>query len=117
MQICGIAQIMKNWILYERSENDSEFLIMTETGITDCVCEVNEICKILGENERISVKLSVSDEYEALFEEFYKYMKKEIEVLEDEEMKQELEILEQLGTFPNCPCSVPNCSCIVPDCP
>ena len=26
----------------------------------------------------------------------------EIEVLEDEEMKQELEILEQLGTFPNC---------------
>ena len=96
------ANLMKNWILYERSENDREFLIMTETGITDCVCEVNEICKILGENERMSVKLSVSDEYEALFEEFYKYMKKEIEVLEDEEMKQELEILEQLGTFPNC---------------
>ena len=90
------ANLMKNWILYERSDNNREFLIMAEMGITDCVCEVNEVYKILGENERRSVELSVSDEYKALFKEFYRYMEKEIEVLEDKEMKQELEILDLL---------------------
>lgn len=90
------ANLMKNWILYERSENNRNFLIMAETGITDCVCEVNEVYKILGENERISVELSVSDEYKALFKEFYEYMEKEIEVLGDEAMSQELEILDLL---------------------
>ena len=90
------ANLMKNWILYERSENNRNFLIMAETGITDCVCEVNEVYKILGENERMSVELSVSDEYKALFKEFYGYMEKEIEVLGDEDMSQELEILDLL---------------------
>ena len=90
------VNLMKNWILYERSENRPQFLITNETGVTDCVSKVQEVYEVLGENERMSTKLSVSDEYKALFKEFYRYMEKEIEVLEDKEMKQELEILDLL---------------------
>lgn len=90
------VNLMKNWILYERSENAREFLIMEETGIVDGICEVSEVKRVLGENERMSVKLSVSDEYKELFEEFYTYMEAEMKAIGDEEMKQELEVLKLL---------------------
>lgn len=90
------VNLMKNWILYERSENAREFLIMEETGIVDGICEVSEVKRVLGENERMSVKLSVSDEYKELFEEFYIYMEAEMKAIGDEEMKQELEVLKLL---------------------
>ena len=87
------ANLMKNWILYERSEKGKEFYITGETGILDCVDECDEINRILGENERTSVKLSVSDEYSKLFKDFYKYMENEINIIGDKELKQELDIL------------------------
>ena len=90
------VNLMKNWILYERSENNREFLIMEETGIVDGICEVSEINRVLGENERMSVKFSVSKEYKKLFEEFYTYMEAEMKAVGDDEMKQELEVLELL---------------------
>ena len=90
------VNLMKNWILYVRSENNREFLIMEETGIVDGICEVSEINRVLGENERMSVKFSVSKEYKKLFEEFYTYMEAEMKAVGDDEMKQELEVLELL---------------------
>ena len=84
------ANLMKNWILYERSEKGKEFYITGETGILDCVDECDEINRIL---ERTSVKLSVSDEYSKLFKDFYKYMENEINIIGDKELKQELDIL------------------------
>lgn len=91
------ANLMKNWILYERSEEDNRFLINTETGIVDCCCPTTEdVCVVLGENERTSVKLTVGNEYKELFKKMKKYMESEVSVIGDDELKQEIEILEKL---------------------
>ena len=91
------ANLMKNWILYERSEEDNRFLINTETGIADCCCPTTEdVCVVLGENERTSVKLTVGNEYKELFEKMKKYMESEVSVIGDDELKQEIIILEKL---------------------
>ena len=91
------ANLMKNWILYERSEEDNRFLINTETGIADCCCLTTEdVCVVLGENERTSVKLTVGNEYKELFEKMKKYMESEVSVIGDDELKQEIIILEKL---------------------
>lgn len=83
---------LKNWILYERSE-EKEFLIRPAYGICDCVLLEEEIYRILGENERTSVELTVSDEYKEIFTELVKYIKSENEYLKDDTLKKELEIL------------------------
>lgn len=93
------ANLMKNWILYERSENRPQFLINEETGVTDCICEPQEVYEILGQNERMSTELSVSKEYKELFKEFKVYMESEIKNLQDEDMEQELEILQLLINY------------------
>ena len=95
------ANLMKNWILYERTENrpqyKQKFYITSETGIEDVIYTQEEIYKILGENERRSTKLSVSEEYVELFKKFRNYMKSEIEILGDDDMNQEVEILDLLA--------------------
>ena len=91
------ANLMKNWILYERSEEDNRFLINIETGIVDCCCPTTEDVRVvLGENERTSVKLTVGNEYKELFKKMKKYMESELSVIGDDELKQEIEILEKL---------------------
>ena len=91
------ANLMKNWILYERSEEDNRFLINIETGIVDCCCPTTEDVRVvLGENERTSVKLTVGNEYKELFKKMKKYMESEVSVIGDDELKQEIEILEKL---------------------
>lgn len=91
------ANLMKNWILYERSEEDIRFLIIPETGIVDCCCPTAEdVYIVLGENERTSVKLTVGEEYKELFKKMKQYMESEISEIGDEELKQEIFILEKL---------------------
>lgn len=90
------ANLMKSWILFERSKEDNRFLINSEIGIKDCDYSVNEIYRILNENERTSVKLSVSEEYGKLFEEFKVYLENEIKEIDDKELEQEVEILNLL---------------------
>ena len=87
------ANLMKNWILYERSNGKDVFYIDTNSGISDGNYTKEQINKLLGENERISVKLSVSEEYAENFRRFKEYMEKEISEIGDFEMKQEIEIL------------------------
>lgn len=93
------ANLMKNWILYERSQEDEHFLISTYKGIEDCDYTVNEVYRLLGENERTSVKLTVSKEYKDLFEKMKGYMESEIKEIGDDELNQEIEILEELISF------------------
>lgn len=89
------ANLMKEWILFERSNKD-DFVITEETGIKDCVYGKEDIYRILGENERTSVKLSVSEKYVDIMSKFKEYMKKEITELGDTDMNQEIEILNLL---------------------
>lgn len=91
------ANLMKNWILYERGEEDRTMLITVTTGIKDCeYCTQEQVRVLLGENERSSVKLSVSKEYSEAFKKFKEYFEKEMKEIGDNEMKQEIDILNML---------------------
>ena len=90
------ANLMKNWILYERGEENRTFVLNNTTGIKDCDYIPEQIVVMLGENERSSVKLSVSDEYRKIFSNFKEYFKSEMNEIGDEDMKQEIDILDML---------------------
>ena len=90
------VNLMKNWILYERGEENRTFVIDAYTGIKDCEYTQEQIVVMLGENERSSVKLSVSDEYKTNFKNFKAYFEKEMNEIGDNEMKQEIDILNML---------------------
>ena len=87
---------LKDWILYERSDGDRRFLITIDNGIQDCLYTENQIYRILGENERTSVDLEVSDEYKEIFSNLKTYMEQEISEIQDETLNQEIEILDKL---------------------
>ena len=86
---------LKNWILYERTQKD-EFIINEATGITDCVYTKENIYKMLGINERTSVTLTVSENYKKLFKNLKEYIESEKNELNDENLKQEIDILDIL---------------------
>jgi Ca-activated chloride channel family protein len=88
---------MKNWILYERSEHrEKRFYITPVTGICDCIILPPEVVVILGEHERTSVKLSVSDEYKEIFRNLKSYIEAENKEIKDDTLKQEIEIIDLL---------------------
>ena len=89
------ANVLKNWILYERCEEDI-FLITTNRGIIDCDYTKQDVYKMLGENERTSVKLSVSNEYKSVFEKMKQYIQQENKFINDESLNQEIELLDML---------------------
>ena len=86
---------LKNWILYERGE-EPRFMILPVTGIMDCEFTPEEIYIMLGEHERASVELSVSNEYKDVFENLKAYIKLENEEIQDDTLEKEIEILEKL---------------------
>ena len=93
------ANCLKNWILYERKEDreiKEKFIINEQTGITDCIYTKNEIYRILGENERVSTKLTVGNEYKEIFRKIKPYIEKEKDAVNDDTLKQEVEILDKL---------------------
>lgn len=89
------ANSLKNWILYERTNKD-EFIINEETGITDCLYTKDDIYEKLEIYERTSVKLSVSDEYKAIFSKLKEYIEDEKNEIKDDDLKQEVELLDRL---------------------
>ena len=89
------VDMMKNWILYERVENRT-YLITATTGIICGDYDSRAIEKILGEHERRSTKLSVSEEYKENFKKLKDYMKEEKDKIKDEDLKKEIKILEKL---------------------
>ena len=90
------ANLMKNWINDEREsileDTPVEPSVNTEDGIVICERE-------LGEWERQSVPLQVSEGYRKLFEAFREYFVQEMEEIGDETLKQELEILDKLISY------------------
>jgi len=90
------ANCLKNWILYERTEKDNKFIINEQTGITDCIYTKDNIYKILGINERTSVKFSVSEEYKEIFRIIKDYIENEKNELKEDELQQEIDLLDIL---------------------
>ena len=88
------ATLMKNWINDERRSIEEgiavEPVVNTEVGIIICV---------LGEWERQSVPLQVSEGYRQLFEVFKEYFLQEMEEIGDETLEQELLILDKLINY------------------
>ena len=67
-------------------------------GIVDLFYTEDEITKILGEHERMSVKLKVSEEYKEIFRNIKEYIIKENKEIKDDVLKKEIEILDLLIT-------------------
>ena len=91
------VNILKNWILYERTENQI-FMLGPNKGIVDIFYTEEETTKLLGEHERRSVNLTVSQEYKEIFKQLKGYIQKENEEIKDEILKKEIEILDMLIT-------------------
>lgn len=86
---------IKNWILYERTENPT-FLIIPQKGIMECDFNEEQIYRILGEHERQSVRLEVSSEYSRILESIKNYIIEENKSINDTNLNQEIEILDKL---------------------
>ena len=91
------VNILKNWILYERTGNKIFMLGPTE-GIIDIFYTEEETTKLLGEHERMSVQLKVSQEYKEIFRHLKEYILKENQEIKDDILNKEIEILEMLIT-------------------
>ena len=89
------ANILKNWILFERTE-DKKFMVGKNKGIVDLFYTEDEVFKILGEHERMSVKLKVSEEYKEIFRIMKDYILKENKEIMDDTLLKEIEILDLL---------------------
>ena len=90
------ANTLKDWILYERSE-DKKFLILPVTGIIDGYeFDENYVFVALGEHERASVDLEVSDSYKEIFRDLKTYIEEENKALKDDTFKQEYDALDLL---------------------
>lgn len=87
---------LKSWILYERTNKDERFYICEDVGVIDCDYVKEDVRKILGENERTSVKLTVSEEYKENFKNIKSYLENEKNELKDEDLKKEIDLLEEL---------------------
>lgn len=90
------TNLIKNWINDERESilegSPVEPSVNAEDGIVICERE-------LGEWERQSVPLHVSEDYRKLFETFRGYFVQEMEEIGDETLEQELEILDKLINY------------------
>ena len=86
---------LKSWILYERSSN-KVFMIETSKGIFDITYTELEIMKILGEHERMSVELKISEEYKKILKNIKEYILKENKEIKDDTFDKEIEILDLL---------------------
>ena len=89
------VNLIKDWIFYERTEKD-KFLVTEQTGLIEIDETERQIKKLLGEHERTSVELTVSEEYQELFSKMKEYLEREKEEVKDDTLQQEIEILNQL---------------------
>lgn len=94
------ADLMKNWIIYERSQLPGEEVPQNATKVAEAEgIEPPIIFPSLGKWERQSVDLRVSDKYKDKIQEFKSYFEKGKEELGDENLKQELKILNKLSKY------------------
>jgi len=87
---------MKNWTIYEKTKYDEFEATNTNYVVIDYIYDDDYVKKVLGVNERSSVKLSVSSNYKETFKKLKTYMEQEKEILKDDDMNNEIEILNKL---------------------
>jgi Ca-activated chloride channel family protein len=92
------VNLLKNWILYERSGKNT-FIIGPKKGIVDIIYTENEITNILGEHERMSVELKISEEYKELLRSMKEYIQKENKEIMDNDLNKEIELLDELINY------------------
>ncbi len=95
------AELMKTWVYDERmSQSGSDDIILPlvyyERGIH--IPDYVE-SKSLGEWERQSIPLQVSDQYEKLIAEFNEYFNQEMTAIDDDTLQQEIDILNKLENY------------------
>ena len=73
-------------------------MIGPSKGIVDLFYTEDEITQILGEHERISVKLKVSEEFKEILRNLKEYILKENKEIKDDTLKKEIEVLDMLIT-------------------
>ena len=97
MLLTRYATLIKNWI------NDERASYVKSEPIIPCVNQevgIIDPCSIqLGQWERQSIPLQVSDAYEDLFKEFKTYFKEEMNAVGDDTLEQEIEIMEKLINY------------------
>ena len=71
-------------------------MIGSKKGIIDLFYTVEEVRNILGEHERMSVKLTVSEEYKEILKNIKEYIQKENKEIKDKGFEKEIEILDEL---------------------
>ena len=91
------VNILKSWILFERTE-DKRFMVGPSKGIIDLFYSEDEITNILGEHERMSVKLKVSEEFKEILRNMKEYILKENKEIKDDLLEKEIEVLDMLIT-------------------
>ena len=90
------ADLLKNWMIDERESLQEEIPIRPVVNEENGIVVPNEEF-ILGEWERQSIPLQVSEEYQELFSEFRLYFENEMDEVGDNKLHQEVEILNKLG--------------------
>jgi Ca-activated chloride channel family protein len=86
------ADLLKNWIIDERTAADKGWKIVPSVTMANGIVIPIE----LGEWERQSLPLTVSEPYPELFGKFSDYFQSEAQVLGDSTLQQEVAILEKL---------------------
>ncbi|MBQ3409452.1 MAG: VWA domain-containing protein [Clostridia bacterium] len=86
---------MKNWTIYEKTKYE-EFKPSKVYDVTDFAYEDEYVKRVLGVNERTSIKITISEEYKETFRKLKDYMEQENIILKDNDMENEIEILDKL---------------------
>ncbi|MGB5101579.1 MAG: VWA domain-containing protein [Methanothrix sp.] len=89
------ADLLKNWMIDERKAADKGWKIVPSVTLANGIIIPIE----LGEWERQSLPLIVSEPYPELFGRFSDYFQSESQVLGDSTLEQEVEILNKLEVF------------------
>ncbi len=95
------AELMKTWVFDERRSLYDDRAIIEPSFFYDQGLHVPQYVetKSLGQWERMSSPLQVSDEYEKLFMEFNEYFYREMKSIGDDSLEQEIKILNKLENY------------------
>jgi Ca-activated chloride channel family protein len=93
--LANYADLLKNWMIDERMAAKSGWRIVPSVTLANGIVIPVE----LGEWERQSMPLTVSDSYRELFVIFEDYFHKEMQAIGDDTLTREEEILRKLGSY------------------
>ncbi|VVB68872.1 von Willebrand factor type A domain protein [uncultured archaeon] len=89
------VDLLKDWMIDERSAQEKNWKVVPSVTLASGIIIPVE----LGEWERQSMPLQVSQPYRELFRQFQDYFQKEMQAVRDDNLQQEQEILQKLSEF------------------